>query len=109
VNNQCGHTFNRFDDTWTRAVIERCSTLSALVVLCWRAALLLTATPGAERVHPGTLNFHRRIDMWGDDYIKKGKAPREWDGTAFDGIILACIGGFVLWSALYLLYQMVQS
>ena len=29
--------------------------------------------------------------------------------TTFDGIILGVIGGCVLWSALYLVYKMVQS
>ena len=44
--------------------------------------------------------------MWGDDYIKQ---VDEDSYTAFDGIVLGVIGGCVLWSALYLVYQMVQS
>lgn len=39
--------------------------------------------------------------MWGNDYIKR------YEGCAFDGIILGVIGGCVLWSALYLVYQIV--
>jgi hypothetical protein len=42
--------------------------------------------------------------MWGNDYIKQDDAY-----TTFDGIVLGVIAGCVLWSALYLIWQMVQS
>lgn len=45
--------------------------------------------------------------MWGDEYIPPDKDGDDY--TAFDGIVLAVIGGCILWAALYLVYQMVQS
>ncbi len=42
--------------------------------------------------------------MWDDDYIKQDD-----NYSAFDGIVLGVIVGCVLWAALYLCWQVVQS
>lgn len=63
---------------------------------CGRAALRPIVPPGMKRTQPGTFNF-LEIRMDNDNE----------ECTTFDRIVLGIIGCCALWSALYLVYQIV--
>lgn len=102
MNTHARHTFNRFEDTWTRAVKERCGTPLAWACCVGVLPSFITATPGAERVQPGTLNFLEIMTMWIDDYFK-----RDEKYLAIESSLLGIIFGLMICAALYWLDKIV--